>query len=173
MTSTFSIGILSLAALLIWTIYLGQPDGRLHVYFLNIGQGDGIFVQTPSGRQLLIDGGASPQQLAAELGAVMPFWDRTIDVLIMTHPDRDHMGAQTTLPERLSIDVALETAASGMNPDADQWRTNMSVTGTHIQQEAQGGWIDWEMVWRCGYFGRLRHRIQGKMPTTKIRWSQS
>ena len=47
-------------------------------------QGDGILIETPSGRQVLIDGGASPQALFAELGEVMPFWDREIDLLLLT-----------------------------------------------------------------------------------------
>ncbi len=64
---------LAVITILIWTSLLAQPDGRLHLYFLDIGQGDGVLIQTPSGRQVLIDGGASPQRLLQELGAVMPF----------------------------------------------------------------------------------------------------
>ncbi len=141
-TSALGVGAMSISAILIWAILLGQPDGRLHVYFLDIGQGDGILIQTPSGRQLLIDGGSSPQQLAAELGTVMPFWDRAIDLVLMTHPDSDHMKAQSTLAERFAIDAALQTAASGVNPDADEWRANMRAGAVTIEEEAQGGWID-------------------------------
>ncbi|MCB0084408.1 MAG: ComEC/Rec2 family competence protein, partial [Caldilineaceae bacterium] len=93
-----AVGVLSVGGILIWATLLSQPDGRLHVYFLDIGQGDGIFIQTPSGRQVLIDGGASPQTLMSELGAVMPFWDRAIDLLVLTHPDGDHMNAQIEVP---------------------------------------------------------------------------
>ncbi len=141
-TGALGVGGLTVAAILIWAILLGQPDRRLHIYFLNIGQGDGIFIQMPSGRQLLIDGGASPQQLAAELGAVMPFWDRTIDMILMTHPDSDHMKAQSTLADRFAIDTALQTAASGVNTDATAWRANMHNNAVTIEEEAQGGWID-------------------------------
>jgi competence protein ComEC len=83
-------GLLAVSALLLWAALLTQPDGRLHVYFLDIGQGDGILIQTPSGRQILIDGGATPQRLLSELGAVMPFWDRSLDLLLMTHPYCHH-----------------------------------------------------------------------------------
>jgi competence protein ComEC len=136
------IGLLAVAAMLIWTVVAKQPDGRLHLYFLDVGQGDGILIQTPSGRQLLIDGGASPQQLASELGAVLPFWDHALDAVLLTHPDRDHMGAQEALPARLVINTALETAVSNVNPDADGWRGAMQTSGASIVQQAQGGWLD-------------------------------
>lgn len=137
-----TVGLLAVSTLLLWTVALGQPDGRLHLYFLDVGQGDGIFIQTPSGRQVLIDGGASPQQLASELGAVMPFWDRTIDIALTTHPDSDHMAAQSTLPARMAFNVALESPASAMDPDAESWRTAMAANGATVAKQAQDNWID-------------------------------
>lgn len=135
-------GVLSVGCVLLWLGALSQPDGRLHVYFLDIGQGDGIFIQTPSGRQVLIDGGASPQQLFSELGAVMPFWDRSVDLVALTNPDKDHMDAQAQTPTRLQITTALETKASQANSDAKQWRANLIASGAEIQQQQRGGWID-------------------------------
>jgi beta-lactamase superfamily II metal-dependent hydrolase len=69
----------------------GRPDGLLHVYFLNVGQGDAIFIRTPSGVQILVDGGKD-KKTVEELKSVVPFFDPTIDYLIMSHPDADHMG---------------------------------------------------------------------------------
>ncbi|MCL4869972.1 MAG: DNA internalization-related competence protein ComEC/Rec2 [Anaerolineae bacterium] len=69
-----------------------QPDGYLHLWFFDVGQGDAIFIQTPSGRQILIDGGLYPSVLQEELGRRMPFWDRTLDIVIATHPDADHVA---------------------------------------------------------------------------------
>ena len=62
-------GALAVLAVVVWRFALTQPDGRLHVHFLDIGQGDGILITTPSGRQVLVDGGKSPQALFNELGA--------------------------------------------------------------------------------------------------------
>lgn len=136
------VGVLSVGSLLLWGGVLSQPDGRLHVYFLDIGQGDGILIQTPSGRQVLMDGGASPQQLFNQLGSVMPFWDRTLDLVVLTNPDKDHMAAQAQAPDRFQITTALETKASQANPDAEQWRTNLANAGATVQLQHQGGWID-------------------------------
>ncbi len=84
---------LAIAAILVVTWLFSQPDGDLHVYFLDVGQGDAIFIQTPSGRQILIDGGAYPTVLNDHLGRIIPFWDRDIDLIIATHPDADHIAA--------------------------------------------------------------------------------
>jgi competence protein ComEC len=99
-------------------------------------------IQTPSGRQLLIDGGPSPAQLLNELGEVMPFWDRTLDIVTVTNPDKDHMDAQTQAATRFQITTALQTAATIANPDADSWRANVTSAGAELQVQHRGGWID-------------------------------
>ena len=71
------------------------PDGKLHVHFLDVGQGDAIFFITPSGKQVLIDGGPDMSVLE-HLGKYMPFFDRSIDLIVLTHPHSDHL---TSLPE--------------------------------------------------------------------------
>ena len=63
----------------------------LVVAFLDVGQGDAIFIETPSGKQMLIDGGGG-RAVLSELSRVMPFFDRSIDVVVNTHPDKDHIG---------------------------------------------------------------------------------
>lgn len=133
---------LAMAVILVWTGIGALPDGRLHVYFLDVGQGDGIFIETPAGRQVLIDGGASGERLLTQLGEVMPFWDRSIDVLLLTHPDRDHMGAQLAVPERFDVDLALDTQANRGNPDADDWHAALTDAYVPIREMHQGGWLD-------------------------------
>lgn len=136
------VGALGVGGILIWATLGSQPDGRLHVYFLDIGQGDGIFIQTPSGRQVLIDGGASPQTLMSELGAVMPFWDRSIDLLVLSHPDGDHMNAQIEVPARFAVTTALNTEFGQEHVDSERWQQAMSAAGVDIQVQQQGGWLD-------------------------------
>jgi competence protein ComEC len=72
-------------------VYAEQPVGILKVAFLDIGQGDAIYIESPTHIQMLIDGGP-PRKILSELGAVMPFYDRTIDILMVTNPDKDHIG---------------------------------------------------------------------------------
>ncbi len=64
-------------------------DKKLHVVFCDVGQGDAIFIRTPQGLDILIDGGPDDSVLNC-LGKHMPFWDRAIEIMILTHPHADH-----------------------------------------------------------------------------------
>ena len=86
-----AIGVTAVAVIPISILPQGGP-GALVVTFLDVGQGDAALVTTPNGRQILIDGGPSGTELARELGQVMPHWDRTIDAVIATHPQEDHIA---------------------------------------------------------------------------------
>ena len=79
----------------------------LSVYFLNIGQGDAIFIQTPDKVQVLIDGGPDSAVLR-ELTRIMPIYDRYIDVVIMTHPDADHVGGLNDVLNRYKVGMVFE-----------------------------------------------------------------
>jgi competence protein ComEC len=92
------------------------PDGRLHVYFLDVGQGDAIFIRAPDGRQVLVDGGPSPAALLDELGHLLPFWDRSLDLVVLTHPDADHMTGLLPLFERYRIATVVDTGQDGAAP---------------------------------------------------------
>jgi competence protein ComEC len=85
--------------------------GRLTVTFLNIGQGDSIFIQAPSGRQMLIDGGAN-RAVLRELSTVMPWYDRTIDVVLATHPDADHIGGLPDVLARYKVGVIVQSSVT-------------------------------------------------------------
>ncbi len=141
-SGTVGLPALVVGALLIWQVVLSRPDGYLHLYFLDIGQGDGILLQTPGGRQVLIDGGSDPQRLFAQLGAAMPFWDRSLDLVVATHPDWDHMGGQIGLPNRFEIGQALVSDNLYDHEDFGEWRAEMQSAGVEIARQSQGGWID-------------------------------
>ena len=98
-----------------------QPDGQLHVAFLNVGQGDAIFIQTPTGRQVLVDGGFYPSVLNDQLGRQMPFWDREIDLVVATHPDADHVSGLVGVFERYRVGWLLtEGTGLGESPIYDE-----------------------------------------------------
>lgn len=85
------IGGLLLANLAVWSVVSGQTNGDLlRVYFLDIGQGDAIFVDSPVHGRLLVDGGPN-RSVLAELGKILPFGDKRLDVVMATHPDADHI----------------------------------------------------------------------------------
>lgn len=88
-------------------LYWSFPSRVLTVAFLDVGQGDAIFIEGPTGVQVLVDGGATPAVLR-ELGRVMPWYDRSIDAVVATHPDLDHIGGLVDVMRRYRISVFLE-----------------------------------------------------------------
>lgn len=98
------------ANILIWTVTLrADRAGVLTVAFLDVGQGDAIYVEAPNGNQILIDGGASSGALLRALGRVMPFYDRSIDLVLATHPDQDHVGGLPAVLGRMNVDGIVTT----------------------------------------------------------------
>ena len=94
-------------------------DGKsfAHVAFLNVGQGDAILISCGS-NQMLIDTGKNSQAVLAELGRHMPPWDRTLEVVLLTHPDQDHVGAFPDIADHYAVKLLLsaelpETSAIG------------------------------------------------------------
>ena len=89
----------------IWSaVARADSAGVLTVAFLNVGQGDAIYIEAPNGNQMLVDGGPPSGAVLRELGRVMPFWDRSLDVVLATHPDQDHVGGLPSVLARLRID---------------------------------------------------------------------
>jgi competence protein ComEC len=66
-------------------------NNYIDVNFLDVGQGDSIYIRTPDNYDILIDGGPD-HDLTSKLNKYMPYWDRDIDWLVITHPDWDHIG---------------------------------------------------------------------------------
>jgi len=103
------LGILAIVALLVWLAFFTLPDGRLHVSFLDVGQGDSILIESPSGHQILVDGGPSPAAVTFALGKALPFWDRSLDLVVLTHPQEDHLAGLIGVLERYQIGLLLDS----------------------------------------------------------------
>jgi len=99
---------LAIVVLLVWVAAFSLPDGKLHVTFLDVGQGDAIFIQTPRDQRILVDGGPSPTILLAALGRRMPFWERTIELVILTHPHDDHVSGLIPVLESYKVKAFLD-----------------------------------------------------------------
>ena len=112
-----SVQIQGLVLLVIFLIVLGiwyavlreDRRGLLTVSFLDVGQGDAIFIDAPSGRQALVDGGKG-RAVLRELGRVMPWWDHSIDVVVATHPDQDHIGGLVDVLTRYRVGLIVESS---------------------------------------------------------------
>ncbi len=117
-----SILIVVLFLLNIFCVYvlLGEDRrGILTVSFLNIGQGDAIFIDAPNGNQLLLDGGAG-RAVLRELSKSMPFYDRSIDVVLASHADQDHVGGLPDVLNKYNVPVFLENGLAGKSSSYDE-----------------------------------------------------
>lgn len=100
-----------------YAVFWEDHGGKLTVAFLDVGQGDAIFIEAPNGAQALIDGGPPSGKALSELGRMMPFYDRDIDVVIATHPDQDHIGGLPEVLARYHVGVLFEPGISSDNGD--------------------------------------------------------
>lgn len=95
-------------------------QGYLSMEVFDVGQGDGIFIEAPNGNQALIDGGPD-ERILASLGRVMPFWDRSIDLLVLTHAHADHVAGLIAVIKRYRVDMVLESGEAYSTSEYDEW----------------------------------------------------
>ncbi len=100
--------VLIVGGIFCWGFYVSHKPHMLKVAFLDIGQGDAIYIEAPNGKQMLVDGGRSSRVLG-QLGKVMPFGDRSIDVVIGTHPDADHIGGLNNVLDNYKVGTMVES----------------------------------------------------------------
>lgn len=114
------LGALILSNVFVWlTVYQKRPSDVLTVYFFDVGQGDAIFIDSPSHGRVLIDGGVN-RKILSELGKVLPFADKRIDVLVETHPDKDHIGGLPEVVSRYDVGLFLEPGVESENTIDDE-----------------------------------------------------
>lgn len=112
---------LLIASILVWVAILNMPDDKLHVSILDVGQGDAILIQTPNGQDILIDGGPSPKAISLELGKKLPFWDRTINLLVLTQPQADHVTGLVEVLQNYEVQQAIEPGIAYSSAIYQQW----------------------------------------------------
>jgi competence protein ComEC len=111
---------LLVVAILVWLTAATMPDDRLHVSFLDVGQGDAILIQKGN-QQVLVDGGPSPQAIGLGLGEKMPFWDRTIELVVLTHPSADHIAGLVEVLNRYEVKQVLYPDLDFKSEIYDEW----------------------------------------------------
>ncbi len=138
-TQRLAVGASGVTAVLVLSWGMTQPDGQLHIIFMNVGQGDATFIQTPSGRQILVDGGLYPSVLNDQLGRQMPFWDKEIDMLVATHPDADHVSGLVGVFDRYLVNQLITNGQSfGESPIYDEVLTAAENQKTEIRPVQAG-----------------------------------
>lgn len=111
---------LVLLAMLITFVAASMPDNKLRVSFLDVGEGDAVLVQKGN-TQVLVDGGPSPQAMMLALSKQMPFWDRSIDAVILTHPHQDHLAGLVEVLKRYRVGTVIYPALDYSSPTYEEF----------------------------------------------------
>lgn len=114
----------AVAALAVAVTLLAAADATGHadrIVMLDVGQGDAILVESRDGARMLVDGGPDPDRVLAELDAVVPPWDRRLDVLVLTHPHEDHVAGLVRVLARYRVGRVFEPGMRGAGPGWHAW----------------------------------------------------
>lgn len=96
-------------ASLVWIGVLTAPDGRLHISFFDVGGAQAVLIQTPDGKNILVDGGPSPEKLNTALGSKLPFWQRRLHLVVLTAPEPSRLPGLINVLRRYQVDRVLES----------------------------------------------------------------
>lgn len=123
------VGIFGIIAVFIWAaLFRLGPRSNLRFHVFDIGQGDALFIETPDHYQILIDGGPDGG-VVQKLGYAMPFWDRTIDLVILTHPHADHLAGLIDVLRRYRVGAIIESGAIYNTPEIGSWEREKERQG--------------------------------------------
>ncbi|MDZ7798616.1 MAG: ComEC/Rec2 family competence protein [Patescibacteria group bacterium] len=114
------LGLISIVCFLIFSLNSSKND-LLKVYFLDVGQGDSILIQTPAGQDILIDGGPG-KAVINELDKHMSFWNRDIELMILTHPHADHVNGLVEVLKIYEVDQVLGFDIDYNSSTYKQWQ---------------------------------------------------
>jgi competence protein ComEC len=127
------------------------PDKNLHVVFCDVGQGDAILVVKGS-FQMVVDGGPNGSGVLSCLGRHLPFWDRKIEVVVNTHPQKDHLGGLDELLERYEVKRLVINGVFGTGEDARRLRNLVIKRNVGVVLPKEGdvlriGSLQFDILW--------------------------
>jgi len=146
------VAIVILATFFVWQ----EKDSRkLRVSILDVGQGDAIFVQFPSGEKWLIDGGPD-NKVIASLDKLLPFGDRSLTGIVLTHPHADHVTGLIDVVRRFEVGSIVMTPTVHTSPEYDIWLNEVRNRKIRVisatkpwrwEGEIQGTKWSWEFIY--------------------------
>ena len=119
--------ILALVALLVWSqVAFASGKGHLVIKVYDVGQGDSIYIQTPSGYHLLVDGGPN-DKVINYLNHDLGVGNRQLDLVILTHPQSDHMKGLISVLKKFTVKKVLATTATNQTADFQMWKDSLKA----------------------------------------------
>jgi competence protein ComEC len=118
-----------------------EESKGLEVDFLDVGQGDSILIKTPDHQRILIDGGPS-NAVVNKLGENLPFFDKKIDLIILTHPHADHLDGLIEVLKRYEVKKILSTGVVHTTPDYLSWLEEIKKQNVPMEIAVAGQTLD-------------------------------
>ena len=139
--------IIGISAVLFFTLF--KTEDKLELHFLDVGQADAILIRTPQGQNILIDGGAD-NKLLSEVARVLPWWERQIDYVVISHYHADHIMGLPELLNKYSVKYVL---TSNHQPDDFLYQILMESFEQHqtpvqIVEVGEKFQIDDDLYWQ-------------------------
>jgi len=134
--------LLALASAFLWLAVTAPVSGRLTITFLDVGQGDAILIEAPEGQRILVDGGPSGEAITAALSRNLPFYDRRIDLVVLTHPQADHLGGLPAVLENYDVHAVLADPVPADTAFYDVWTQSIRAAGLAVTPAGRGQTID-------------------------------
>ncbi|MFW6174686.1 MAG: DNA internalization-related competence protein ComEC/Rec2 [Chloroflexota bacterium] len=160
-----------LIAALPWLAVMQSSRNELTVTFYETGRGDAILVQTPGGRQVLIDGGQDGTHAASSVGDTLPFWDRQLDAVMLSHPDADHVGGLPAVLDRHDVPVVIKSAEESPSAAFQEWSTRLRemrhAQGLRVIEPTAGLTVE------LGEMTRLEVLRSGRPENAPADWSRN
>lgn len=125
-------GLLFLNVITFSFVFSLSYSSDLQVIFFDIGQGDSIFVETPQKHQIIIDSGPGKKTLLDKASNVIPFWDKTIDLIILTHTDNDHISGFFELLDNYTVENILWSGIGSDSSKSKKWEKMIKLEGANI-----------------------------------------
>lgn len=135
--------VLPAIALLVTAGFAFWPSSspRLKVTVLDVGQGDAILIQTPNGQDILVDGGPGRAVLRG-LGDELLWYDRSIELMVLTHPQADHATGLIDVVDRYDVRRVLAGPGVKSSTAFRTWRDAVRAEGRTVETATQGVSLD-------------------------------
>jgi competence protein ComEC len=134
--------ILGIASAAVWVTALSRDDAPLSVTFLDVGQGDAALIEGPGGQRILVDGGPSAAAVRDALGRNLPFYDRRIDLVVLTHPQADHMAGLPAVLDRYDVGGVMTTRFANKTDLYHDWTAFLATSRLPVVTATRGQSID-------------------------------
>jgi competence protein ComEC len=124
-------------------LWVSRPEeGKLSITVMDVGQGDAILIEGPHGNRILVDGGPTAGAINEALGRNLPFDDRRIDLVALTHAQTDHLGGLPEVIEQYDVGAVLNTPRTGDSLLYDSWLVKLERAGLPVTIADRGQRID-------------------------------